>query len=165
MDAHHKATTDIVANHQNITIETLSVKNMMKNHHLAFTLADASMSKFLSYIKYKSEREGRHLVEANRFFASSKTCKCGHKNEELKSKELFVCPKCGYTSDRDEHGAQNLYEYSPEAIGFTGRSIAPKRTRKEESSNGDVLPIAVPLESLRKQKELSILKRFGNLPD
>ena len=46
-DAHHKATTDIVNNASAIGIETLKIKNMLKNKKLAKALSDSALGGFL----------------------------------------------------------------------------------------------------------------------
>ena len=61
-------------------------------------------------IKYKAEWLGIEVVEADRWFASSKTCSgCGHINKELKlSDRSYACPECGLVIDRDFNAARNL---------------------------------------------------------
>ena len=57
-DAQHQATTAIVNKASRIGIESLNVAGMLKNHRLAKALSDASLSSFLSMLKYKAERNG-----------------------------------------------------------------------------------------------------------
>ena len=47
---------------------------------------------------------------ANRFYPRSKTCsKCGAIKEDLTLKDrTYICPKCGFTIDRDLNAAINL---------------------------------------------------------
>ena len=71
---------------------------------------DASPSRFLSLLKWKCQREGVRLVEADRFYPSSKTCSaCGAVNEPLRFEETWDCPTCGATHQRDDNAALNLY--------------------------------------------------------
>ena len=109
-DAHHKATTDIVRRASKIGIETLSVRNMLKNRKLAKVLSDAALGGFLEKLKTKAEVLGTPIVQADRFFASSKTCSCcGHKKDDLRlSDREYHCPNCGYSEDRDVNAAINL---------------------------------------------------------
>ena len=64
-DAQHKATTAIVNGASRIGIESLNVAGMLKNHRLAKALSDASLSSLLATLKYKAERIGVKIVEAD----------------------------------------------------------------------------------------------------
>ena len=109
-DAHHKATTDIVLSASKIGIETLSVTNLLKHKKLARALSDSGLGGFLEKLKTKAESLGIPIVEADRFFASSKTCSnCGHKKDALTlSDRGYYCSKCGMSIDRDVNAAINL---------------------------------------------------------
>ncbi len=109
-DAHHKATTAIVKGASRIGIESLNVAGMITNHRLAKALADASLSTFLEMLKYKSERTDVKVVEADRFYPSSKTCSaCGVIDSDLSlSDRTYHCSACGHTQDRDLNAAINL---------------------------------------------------------
>ncbi len=115
-DAHHKATTDIVNNTSAIGIETLKVTNMLKNKKLAKALSDSALGGFLSKLKVKAAARGIPVIEADQFFASSKTCSsCGHKKEDLTLKErTYHCSQCGVSIDRDINAAINL---KPTTVG------------------------------------------------
>ena len=83
-DAHHKATTEIVTMAGVIAIETLKVTNLLKNRNLAKALSDSALGGFLEKLKSKAETLGIAIVQADQFFASSKTCSnCGHKKKRL----------------------------------------------------------------------------------
>ena len=109
-DAQHKATTTIVNRASRIGIESLNVAGMLKNHRLAKALSEASLSSFLSMLKYKAERMGVKIVEADTFYPSSKTCSaCGRVDSDLSlSDRTYHCSVCGHTQDRDLNAAINL---------------------------------------------------------
>ncbi len=93
-----------------ITVEDLNVKGMMKNKHLAKAVATQRFNRFLTKLKRKAEIIGIELRMVDRFYPSSKTChSCGHIHKGLKLKDrVYVCPKCGYTKDRDFNASLNL---------------------------------------------------------
>ncbi|MFV0636744.1 RNA-guided endonuclease InsQ/TnpB family protein [Mitsuokella sp. WILCCON 0060] len=93
-----------------ITVEDLNIKGMMKNMHLAKAVAAERFHSFLSKLKRKAEVIGIEVRVVGRFYPSSKTCHaCGHIHKGLKLKDrVYVCPKCGYTADRDLNAALNL---------------------------------------------------------
>lgn len=109
-DALHKATTMLAKTKSVIAVENLSVENLMKNHHLAKSLADASFGEFKRQLEYKAEWYGGRVVEAGRSFPSTKRCSaCGAvKNEMPLSERMYKCEYCGFEADRDLNAALNL---------------------------------------------------------
>jgi len=105
-----KLTTELIRNYDTICLENLKVENMMKNHHLAGAIQDASWSEFKRQLLYKAEWQGKNILQVDTFFPSSKTCgHCGHKNNDLKlSDREWICPHCGQLLDRDLNAALNI---------------------------------------------------------
>ena len=107
----HQTTAEIVKTKPSqIVMEDLNVKGMMKNRHLSKFVAKQKFYEFKRQIQYKAERYGIKVVEAGRFYASSKTCsQCGHIKKDLKlSDRTYTCPVCGIKLDRDLNAAINL---------------------------------------------------------
>ncbi|MBO0460221.1 transposase, partial [Enterococcus sp. DIV1298c] len=77
----HQTTTEIVKTKPSkIVVETLNVKGMMKNKHLAKSVAQQKFYEFKRQLQYKCEEYGIEFVEADRFYPSSKLCyECGHR--------------------------------------------------------------------------------------
>ena len=110
----HQTTAEIVkAKPSQIVMEDLNVKGMMKNKHLSKSVAKQKFYEFKRQIQYKAEWYGIKVVEAGRFYASSKTCShCGHIKKDLKlSDRTYTCPVCGTKLDRDLNAAINLANY------------------------------------------------------
>ncbi|MFG1468850.1 RNA-guided endonuclease InsQ/TnpB family protein, partial [Xylella fastidiosa] len=79
LDALHKLTSDLTRRFHTIGIENLNVKGMVKNRHLARSIADMGFFEFRRQLEYKAAMRGGQVVVADRFFASSKMCStCGH---------------------------------------------------------------------------------------
>jgi putative transposase len=113
-DFMHKATTSIVKiKPSKIVMEDLNIKGMLKNHKLAKEIQDQSLSEFKRQLKYKCDWNGIEMVEASRWFPSSKTCsECGFIKPKLSlSERTFVCECCGFEIDRDLNAAINLKNY------------------------------------------------------
>ncbi len=85
---------------------------MLANHHVAPAVADQGFGQFFAPLQDKAPRYGTRLVEADRWFPSSKRCStpgCGSVNKDLTLKDrVWTCPACGVTHDRDHNAAIKL---------------------------------------------------------
>jgi putative transposase len=107
----HQLTTMLIRENQTISIESLQVANMLKNHRLAKSIADASWSEFVRQLRYKAAWYGRTIKVADIFAPTSQTCHvCGFVNPAVKQLTVrqWECPSCNTLHDRDENAAQNI---------------------------------------------------------
>src|SRR5947209_1350709 len=109
-DYQHKLSTQIIRENQIVCIESLSVKNMVKNHCLAKAISDVGWSELSRQLEYKAAWSGRTLVKIDKFYPSSKRCfDCGHLLDSLTlDVRSWTCPQCGRGHDRDINAAQNI---------------------------------------------------------
>lgn len=93
-----------------ITIEDLNVKGMMKNKHLARSVANQNFHLFKTSLINKCKEWNIELRMVDRFFPSSKMCSCcGEIKKDLKLKDrTYKCENCGSVIDRDKNAAINL---------------------------------------------------------
>ena len=106
-----KMSTSLVRENQGIGVEDLNVAGMMKNHHLARSIGDASWSEFFRELEYKCKWYGRDFVQVGRFEATSqKCCECGFQNPAVKDLRVrtWICPNCQAEHDRDENASANI---------------------------------------------------------
>ncbi|MDD4027851.1 MAG: RNA-guided endonuclease TnpB family protein, partial [Bacilli bacterium] len=114
----HNYSTSLISSYDRIYIEDLNVSGMVKNHCLAGAISDVGWSKFTSMLAYKAEWYGKDVVKVDRFFASSKTCSCGAKNDDLKlSDREWVCSSCGVINQRDLLASQNILKEGRRSLG------------------------------------------------
>jgi len=107
----HKCSISIIRRYDIICIEDLNVKGMVRNHHLAKSISDASWGAFLNMLTYKAEWHSKKVVKIDRFFPSSQTCNvCGHVNKDVKDLSVreWKCPACHSHHDRDVNAAINI---------------------------------------------------------
>ncbi|MFB1941302.1 RNA-guided endonuclease InsQ/TnpB family protein [Salmonella enterica] len=110
MDALHKATRKLINENQVVCVESLKVKNMLRNPSLSKAIADAGWSEFVRQLRYKGEWAGRSVVAIEQFFPSSKRCsRCGFTMKKMSlDVRKWHCPECGADHDRDINAARNI---------------------------------------------------------
>jgi putative transposase len=126
----NKTTSTLVSENQVIRMEDLNTKGMMKNHHLAASIAHASFFEIKRQLSYKCEWYERSLQLVSRFYPSSQLCShCGARNKEMKNlnRRTFVCHTCGFSLDRDVNAAINIDNFCTHGEWETGRSSANDR--------------------------------------
>jgi len=130
----HKLSRKLVDDNQVIVVESLNTKGMVRNHKLAKAISDVGWGMFVNFLQYKLDREGKVLVEIDRWFPSSKLCSnCHYQISELPLDiRAWVCPSCGTHHDRDGNAAINI-----RAEGIRMLSVLGTRTAAD---GGDVSP-------------------------
>ncbi|MFE9690934.1 IS607 family element RNA-guided endonuclease TnpB [Micromonospora sp. NPDC005806] len=116
-DGLHKLTTRLAREYGTIVVEDLNVAGMLRNRRLARRVADAGFGEIRRQVTYKTGWNGGHLVVANRWYPSSKTCSgCGTVKAKLAlSARTYTCTTCGLVLDRDVNAARNLAAIAAEA--------------------------------------------------
>ena len=134
-DYQHKLSTRIVHENQVICVESLTVKNMVKNPKLAKAISDVGWGEFVRQLEYKSKWYGRTLVKIDRFYPSSKTCSaCQHVLDSLTLDiREWVCPECGTVHDRDTNAACNILAEGLSA-NVCGGSVRPVRANARRAA-------------------------------
>jgi putative transposase len=107
-DFHHKTALAIVRENDVIYHEELQVRNMVRNHHLAKSIADAGWSAFLSILGYKAACAGRSVVAVNPAFTSQRCSGCSVMVQKGLSVRWHSCPDCGTSLHRDHNAAKNI---------------------------------------------------------
>ena len=140
-DYTHKVSSLLIRHYQYLSLESLRVQNMMKNHKLAKAISDVGFYTFKTQLLYKAQYNHRVVFEADTFFPSSKLCSnCGtiHKHLTLADR-TYICPSCGFTIDRDINAAINLKEKMKQTLigGVTAEfmRVDPHRLNEDLAIN------------------------------
>ena len=107
-DFHHKAALTLVREHDTLYHEDLQTANMLKNHHLAKSIADAGWSQFLSILAAKAAYAGRRVVAVPPAYTSQTCSGCGAVVKKGLSVRWHSCPDCGTSLHRDHNAAKNI---------------------------------------------------------
>lgn len=129
-DALHKATGLLAARYETVVVEDLNVTGMLGNRRLARAVADQGFGQARRMLGYKTGWNGGHLMVADRWYPSSKTCSdCGRRKPNLTlSQRTYDCDGCGLRLDRDINAARNL------------RDLAASGAESRNACGGDVRP-------------------------
>ena len=102
----HNISKYIVENFNEIGMENLHIKGMVKNRKLSKAISDSSMSKLKQFISYKQKEYGKEVLLLGRFEASTKECSCCGNIQDMKlSDRIFECVNCGFKLNRDHQAA------------------------------------------------------------
>jgi putative transposase len=107
-DFHHKTALKIVREFDAIAVEDLNVKGMVKNHHLAKSISDASWNQFVLILTSKAEEAGRVVFQVNPCYTSQDCAKCGQRVRKSLATREHRCLNCGFVAHRDHNAALNI---------------------------------------------------------
>ena len=118
LDNLHKVSSDIIKNHDYVILETLRIKNLMKNCRLSKSIADAGLALFIHMLEYKAERYDKKVIKLDQWFPSSQICSHCQYNDGRKALNIreWTCSNCKTKHDRDINAAINIRNKGLEMI-------------------------------------------------
>ena len=127
-DGLQKLTTRLIRENQTVCVESLAVKNLVRNRSLAKAISDAGWGELVRQLEYKAAWYGRTLVKIDRWYPSSKRCHtCGHVLDSLPlDVRKWTCPACGVRHDRDINAAKNILAVG-RTVNACGEAVRPGR--------------------------------------
>jgi putative transposase len=139
----HQLSHGMVDESQAIVLEDLGVRGMMKCRWLSRAIGQAGWHELRRMITYKAEAAGVHLVIADRFEPSSKTCHaCGQVNGDLALDDrIWQCPNCRIEHDRDLNAALNLKRIGILELKASGLCVSARGGTVRPSSPGGHEPM------------------------
>ena len=107
-------TKRLVESQDLIVSEDLKVKNMLRNHKLAYGIADVSWGSFFILLSQKAALYGKEYMKVPAKDTTQTCSGCGHvmKGEEKipLGVEEWTCPVCGIHHLRDYNSARNVLQ-------------------------------------------------------
>ncbi len=103
-----------------IAFEDLNIAGLVKNHHLAKSIADASWGLFLGWVRYYGQVANVPVVAVPARFTTQECSGCGERVQKSLSVRTHVCPACGLVLDRDHNAALNILELAYRTAGHAG---------------------------------------------
>ncbi len=90
-----------------VALEDLQVRNMIKNHCLAKSIADASWGIFSQWLLYYGSVFDRPVIKVPPAYTSQECSSCGRRVQKSLSERTHAC-QCGCVLDRDHNAAKNI---------------------------------------------------------
>ena len=126
-DFARKTANALIISSDMIAYEDLKIRNMVKNHHLAKSIHDASWGRFLVWLCYYRVIHATLVVKVAPNSTSQDCSACGTRVHKTLSVRTHVCPSCGLVLDRDHNAAVNILAKAKGCtVGQTGTD-APLR--------------------------------------
>jgi len=119
-----------IQSHDLVALEDLKVRNMVKNHHLAKSISDASWSMFRDWLEYYGRVMGRVVIAIAPHYTSQECSSCHVIVKKSLSTRTHTC-QCGCVLDRDHNAALNILAAGLKSTqghwetSTLGESIAP----------------------------------------
>ncbi|HEV2459563.1 MAG TPA: transposase, partial [Ktedonobacterales bacterium] len=107
-DFQHKTALSLVRRYDTIYHEGLQTANLLRNHHLAKSIADAGWSAFLSILAFKAACAGKRAVAVPPAYTRQTCSGCGVILQKGRSVRWHACPDCGMSLHRDHNAARNI---------------------------------------------------------
>lgn len=100
-----KTARALVQSNDLVVYEDLQVKNMVKNHHLAKSISDASWSLFTDWVDYYAKVFDTWAIAVAPHYTSQDCSVCGTRVKKSLSTRTHKCHCCGTVMHRDHNAA------------------------------------------------------------
>jgi putative transposase len=108
----------VVHSNDVIVYEDLKVLNLVKNHHLAKSISDASWYQFTQWLDYYGKIWDKVVVAVSPNYTSQDCSSCGHRVKKSLSTRTHSCPNCGIEICRDTNAALNILKKGMGILGI-----------------------------------------------
>jgi putative transposase len=108
LDFLHKASLRLIREFDDIAVEDLNVRGMIKNRRLAKSISDAAWGTFLLILAAKAAEAGRRVWGVPAAYTSQECSACGARVRKALAAREHRCVGCGLVLHRDHNAALNI---------------------------------------------------------
>jgi putative transposase len=129
----------VVHSNDVIAYEDLKVSNMVKNHHLAKSISDASWYQFTQWLDYYGKIWDKVVLAVPPNYTSQDCSSCGHRVKKSLSTRTHSCPSCGIEICRDTNAAINILKKGMGILGmeWQNSTFGQKGSASQEGKHGE----------------------------
>ena len=149
-----KQASALVKSHDLVAFEDLKIASLVKNHHLAKSISDASWGLFLGWVRYYGQVHGIPVVAVPPKFTTQDCSGCGFRVKKSLSMRTHICPSCGLVLDRDWNAALNILAAALVIVAAKHRTAGQAETGSasaERNASGQTASTAVFARARRKR--------------
>ncbi len=126
----------VVHSNDVVVYEDLKIANMVKNHHLAKSISDASWYQFTQWLDYYGKIWDKTVVAVSPNYTSQDCSNCGHRVKKTLSTRTHSCPNCGIEICRDTNAALNILQKGMNLLGTEWQKNGTSGQEESASSEG-----------------------------
>ncbi|MHC5934562.1 RNA-guided endonuclease InsQ/TnpB family protein [Nostoc sp.] len=108
----------VVHSNDVIVYEDLKIANMVKNHHFAKSISDASWYQFTQWLDYYGKVWDKVVIAVSPAYTSQDCFNCGHQVKKSLSTRTHSCSNCKVEICRDTNAAINILKKGMKELGM-----------------------------------------------
>lgn len=112
----------VVMSNDIVVYEDLKIANMVRNHHLAKSIHDASWYQFTQWLDYYGRIWEKCVVAVSPNYTSLDCSNCNHRVKKFLSTRTHSCSSCGVEICRDTNAAINILKKGMKVLGVEWQS-------------------------------------------
>jgi putative transposase len=124
----------VVASNDVVVYENLQIANMVKNHHLAKSISDASWYQYTQWLGYYGKIWDKAVVAISPAYTSQDCSNCGHRAKKSLSTRTHSCTNCGVEICRDTNAAINVLKKGMKMLGVEWQNGTSGQEESAENS-------------------------------
>ncbi|MCG5059418.1 MAG: transposase [Limnoraphis sp. WC205] len=129
----------VVASNDVVVYEDLKIQNMVKNHHLAKSISDASWYQFTQWLDYFGKIWDKTVVSVSPNFTSQDCSNCGFRVKKTLLPRTHKCPKCHTEICRDTNAALNILKKGMSILGSEYQQYSTEGHSETASKDGTLV--------------------------